>query len=138
MSGFSDNDWRTYKTNRSSLNSPYSNNDWRDYCMTNDEYLAHYGIKGMKWGKHIGNTIASGAHVLGNTIASGAHAVISGGHSAVNTVLTTVGLKKDKKRKHARGKAKKRKVKSGYHGYSTYKDQRAADRVKEKLSTLKR
>lgn len=31
----------------------YSNNDWRLYQKkTDDAYLAHYGVKGMKWKKH--------------------------------------------------------------------------------------
>lgn len=37
----------------------YGNNDWRDY-------LAHYGVKGMKWDEHKYTGVVNGEYVYGN------------------------------------------------------------------------
>lgn len=41
----------------------YSKNDYRYYLehqlMLSDDYLAHYGIKNMKWGKHKKKDVAT-------------------------------------------------------------------------------
>lgn len=73
----------------------YGNNDWRDY------HLAHYGVKGMKWHKHLkattewwkntGNTIGSGFNSAGR--AAGAGKAIG---SKVSSLAGSIGKKKKK------------------------------------------
>lgn len=85
----------------------YSNNDWRYYLEhqleQSDDYLAHYGVKNMKWGKRKQKNsrlynIASNsiANTIGDTIVN-------------NTVKTMKKTGKTMKQKIADYKKKKKK-----------------------------
>ena len=135
MGYYGNNDWRDYrgKIKDQFMHSEYSDNDYRDY-------LAHYGVKGMKWGKSIASLLSSGAHAVGGGIVSGAHAVGGAIGSGVNNVLTMVGLKKDPKKKHTRGVAKKKRFNmTGWWGNSHHEKVRlVSPKAQRKIGELRK
>lgn len=48
----------------------YNKNDYRYYLenqlIHSDDFLAHYGVKGMKWKKHLKRSIQSGSNTTAN------------------------------------------------------------------------